>query len=123
MNSKKITVIIKSGKQLKSEVIQALQGKKKYIQAKNHIVFNSVKSFTRILTRNRLEILIHLNHHNPKSIYELAKELKRDFKNVHGDVRKLAHLGLIKLEKSHEQRGRLIPRAKYSGLQLSLISA
>jgi predicted transcriptional regulator len=29
------------------------------------------------------------------SIYELAKRLGRDYKNVHGDVRRLAELGLI----------------------------
>ena len=29
------------------------------------------------------------------SIYELAKRLQRDYKNVHTDVAKLAELGLI----------------------------
>jgi predicted transcriptional regulator len=31
----------------------------------------------------------------PASIYELAKRLKRDYKNVHTDVTQLAALGLI----------------------------
>ena len=32
---------------------------------------------------------------NPASIYELAKRLSRDYKNVHTDVTQLAALGLI----------------------------
>jgi predicted transcriptional regulator len=122
MKSRKLIVTIKSGKQLKSEMILALKGEKKGIQPKNQVIFNSVKSFMRILTKNRLEILIYLNQHDPKSIYELAKGIGRDFKNVHGDVRKLADLGLINLEKSGNQRGGLIPKAKYTGLELSLLS-
>lgn len=122
MKSRKLIVTIKSGKQLKSEMILALKGEKKGIQSKNQVIFNSVKSFMRILTKNRLEILIYLNQHDPKSIYELAKGIGRDFKNVHGDVRKLADLGLINLEKSGNQRGGLIPKAKYTGLELSLVS-
>jgi predicted transcriptional regulator len=122
MKSKKLIVTIKSGKQLKSEMILALKGEKKGIQPKNQVIFNSVKSFMRILTKNRLEILIYLNRHEPKSIYELAKGIGRDFKNVHGDVRKLAKLGLISLEKSVNQRGGLIPKAKYTGIELSLVS-
>lgn len=122
MKSRKLIVTIKSGKQLKSEMILALKGEKKGIQPKNQVIFNSVKSFMRILTKNRLEILIYLNQHDPKSIYELAKGIGRDFKNVHGDVRKLADLGLINLEKSGNQRGGLIPKAKYTGLELSLVS-
>ena len=31
----------------------------------------------------------------PASIYELAKRLKRDYKNVHTDVTQLAAIGLI----------------------------
>jgi hypothetical protein len=31
----------------------------------------------------------------PLSIYELAKRLERDYKNVHTDVTRLAELGLI----------------------------
>lgn len=122
MNSKNLKVVIKSGKKLKSEYALALKGKKRMIQSENEVVFNSVKSFMRILTKNRVEILIYLNHHSPKSIYELAKGLGRDFKNVHSDVKKLANLDLISIEKSGNPRGGLIPKSKYTGLELSLVS-
>ena len=45
MKSRKLIVTIKSGKQLKSEMILALKGEKKGIQPKNQVIFNSVKSF------------------------------------------------------------------------------
>ena len=122
MKAKNLKIVIKSGKQLKNELASAMKGNKRQIQDDNEIIFNSIKSFSRILKKNRLEILIYLNHHNPKSIYDLAKGLKRDFKNVHTDVKKLSSLGLIRVEKTGNARGGLIPKAKYTGLELSLVS-
>ncbi len=122
MKSNNLKIIIKPRKQIKKDFVAAMKGQKKMIQAENEVVFNSVKSFMRILTKNRVEILIYLNHHNPKSIYELAKGLGRDFKNVHSDIKKLANLDLITIEKSGNSRGGLIPKSKYTGLELSLVS-
>ncbi len=122
MKSNNLKIIIKPRKQLKKEFMAAMKGQKKMIQPENEVVFSSVKSFMRILTKNRVEILIYLNHHNPKSIYELAKGLGRDFKNVHSDIKKLANLDLITIEKSGNSRGGLIPKSKYTGLELSLVS-
>ncbi len=122
MKSNNLKIIIKPRKQIKKDFVAAMKGQKKMIQAENEVVFNSVKSFMRILTKNRVEILIYLNHHSPKSIYELAKGLGRDFKNVHSDIKKLANLNLITIEKSGNSRGGLIPKSKYTGLELSLVS-
>lgn len=122
MKTKKLKVIIKQKKKLKPEFINALKGKTRSIQKENEIVFNSVESFMQILTKTRIEILIYLNHNHPISIYALAKGLERDFKNVHTDVKKLADLSLITLEPTGNTRNGLIPKAKYSGLELSLVS-
>jgi predicted transcriptional regulator len=122
MKSNNLKIIIKPRKQLKKEFVAAMKGQKKMIQPENEVVFSSVKSFMRILTKNRVEILIYLNHHSPKSIYDLAKGLGRDFKNVHSDIKKLANLDLITIEKSCNSRGGLIPKSKYTGLELSLVS-
>jgi len=122
MKSNNLKIIIKPRKQLKKEFVAAMKGQKKMIQPENEVVFSSVKSFMRILTKNRVEILIYLNHHHPKSIYDLAKGLGRDFKNVHSDIKKLANLNLITIEKSGNSRGGLIPKSKYTGLELSLVS-
>ena len=49
----------------------------------------------RTLTPARWALLEHLRGAGPCSIYELAKRLHRDYKNVHTDVSKLTELGLI----------------------------
>jgi predicted transcriptional regulator len=49
----------------------------------------------RTLTPARWALLEHLRGAGPSSIYELAKRLGRNYKNVHTDVSRLADLGLI----------------------------
>jgi predicted transcriptional regulator len=47
------------------------------------------------LSPARWALLERLKAEGPMSIYELAKRLARDYKNVHTDVSRLAELGLI----------------------------
>ena len=49
----------------------------------------------RTLTPARWQLLDRLREAGPLSIYELAKRLGRDYKNVHTDVSRLAQIGLI----------------------------
>ena len=49
----------------------------------------------RTLSPARWSLLERLKAEGPVSIYELAKRLGRDYKNVHTDVARLAELGLI----------------------------
>jgi predicted transcriptional regulator len=49
----------------------------------------------RTLTPARWVLMEALRSSGPASIYELAKRLHRDYKNVHTDVSRLAELGLI----------------------------
>jgi len=49
----------------------------------------------RTLSPARWSVLERLKAGGPMSIYELAKRLARDYKNVHTDVARLAELGLI----------------------------
>lgn len=49
----------------------------------------------RTLTPARWELLERLRKAGPLSIYQLAKRLERDYKNVHTDVTALANIGLI----------------------------
>ena len=49
----------------------------------------------RTLSPARWSVLGRLKAEGPMSIYELAKRLERDYKNVHTDVTRLAELGLI----------------------------
>ena len=49
----------------------------------------------RTLTPARWALLERLRDAGPLTIYELAKRLERDYKNVHTDVSALARFGLI----------------------------
>lgn len=52
----------------------------------------------RTLTPARWDLLERLREVGPLSIYELAKRLRRDYKNVHTDVSRLAAIGLVHKE-------------------------
>ena len=54
------------------------------------------------LTPARWELLDRLREAGPISIYQLAKLLSRDYKNVHTDVSALARIGVI--EKQDDAR-------------------
>jgi predicted transcriptional regulator len=47
------------------------------------------------LSPARWELLAELRKAGPISIYELARRLRRNYKNVHTDVTQLATLGLV----------------------------
>jgi predicted transcriptional regulator len=49
----------------------------------------------RTLSPARWELLDRLRDAGPLSVYELAKRLRRDYKNVHTDAARLAEIGLI----------------------------
>src|SRR5216683_5445506 len=60
-----------------------------------HLAFESWTALSRVLTGKRLELLHHVRHHKVASVRALAKALKRDYSNVHADVRALAAAGLL----------------------------
>ena len=55
----------------------------------------SLSSLIRTLTPARWAMLENLRKEGACSIYELAKRLKRDYKNVHTDVTQLLDLSLV----------------------------
>jgi predicted transcriptional regulator len=57
--------------------------------------FEDLPLLLKTLTAARWALLAALHQKEAASIYELAKRLERDYKNVHTDVSRLAELGLI----------------------------
>ena len=49
----------------------------------------------RTLTPARWALVERLKKEGPLSVYQLAKRLERDYKNVHTDVAQLARLGIV----------------------------
>lgn len=57
--------------------------------------FADLPLLLRTLTPARWTLLERLAGDGPLSVRELARRLRRDYKNVHTDVRRLAELGLV----------------------------
>jgi len=59
------------------------------------ISFESPEVLFRRITPKRWTLLTALQAAGPQSVRELARRIRRDVKNVHGDVRALIEIGLI----------------------------
>ena len=59
------------------------------------LTLTDLPRLTKILSPARWALLEALRRHGPFSIYELARRLQRNYKNVHTDVTQLAALGLV----------------------------
>jgi predicted transcriptional regulator len=64
-------------------------------QAEHRLYFEDLETLLKTLTPARWVLLKTLRTNGPMSVRSLAHQLGRDYKNVHTDVRRLEHLGLI----------------------------
>ena len=60
-----------------------------------HLAFESWDALARLLTRRRMELLGYVRRHDVSSVRALAKAMRRDYSNVHGDVQALTAAGLL----------------------------
>jgi predicted transcriptional regulator len=61
----------------------------------NRLHFADTATLFRYLSPKRFELLQYLRESGPLSIRKLASGLRRDYKNVHTDVKELLYVGLI----------------------------
>src|SRR4030067_3081981 len=103
---KDVRVSIKTKEDLFNEVKEVWGKLERGEQVKKHegISFENIEAMRKILSEERLRILKTVKKEDPKSIYELAKFLKRDIKNTFDDVQFLARIGLIELKKTKGER-------------------
>jgi len=92
----------------------------KRVKKEEGIYFDSIDTMRAVLTNNRLLILKTIRERHPKSVYELAKMLERDLKNVNQDLKMLAEIGLVTLEKAETDKKRVIPHVDYSKILLEI---
>ena len=64
-----------------------------------HLNFEDLSMLLSILTPPRLEVLKTLRKQSLSSVRSLSKELGRNYKNVHTDVRALENAGLLERTK------------------------
>lgn len=122
MKAKKAKIILQSVDDIKREWTAALKGKVKSTPKGDEIIVTGLETIAKIFSKTRMEILQAIIAKKPQSIYELAKIVNRDFKNVHSDVQFLSEVGLIRLKETGDSRNGLKPIAKYSGIELELVA-
>lgn len=86
------------------EVVQ-----KKTVRKKGGVFFASIDAVRKVLTQNRMQLLRVIKQKKPASLYELAKLVHRDLKNVSQDIAFLENLGLIDVEKPKGSRNQRRP--------------
>ena len=111
MKVKKIDIGIKGLKESLrdfAETWKKLEAGKK-VKKEEGIYFDSIDTMRAVLTNKRLQILKIIRELKPSSVYELAKILGRDLKNVNQDLKLLSDTGLVTLEKTVTDKKRIIP--------------
>ena len=77
---------------------------------KSNYDFEGLSALRNLLSNEKARILHVIKEQKPNSIYSLAKNVKRDFKSVHDDVKLLERFGFIELiSERTKKRGRLRP--------------
>ena len=86
------------------------------------VYFTSIEAARNLLTPSRLALLRAIRTTQPRSIYELAKTLERDFKNVQEDLRILERYGLVRMtrRRGHGARRARVPEALFGEIALKI---
>ena len=83
--------------------------------------FSDIVLLRKLLSNEKAKILYTLKNQKPKSIYALAKILKRDFKSVHQDLKLLERFGFIEFHKARKgKRESLAPELSVNQMQILL---
>ncbi len=121
--AKTLTIQIKPvGEALESfgETFKALEAGRQ-VRRRQGVYFTSIEAARNLLTPSRLALLRAIRAKRPGSIYELAKLVERDLKNVQGDLQTLERYGLVRLNKSRRPgRRKVVPRALFNQIALKI---
>lgn len=106
----------------KSRVTKALKNKVPSIIKKGVLVFGSVVEYQKFMTGQKLAILAVIANKSPKSIYQLAQLVDRDFANVHRDCVGLAEHGFLSLEDAGGIKKSKMPKLafEYSRIEIHM---
>lgn len=118
MKTKRALLVVESQKQAMDRAFGVLTRPTKKYAGMTIISFPDFETLGRVITGARVQLLTTIRAKKPKSIQELARFVKRDFKNVYQDVKLLCESGLIEL-KGVGSRGSVAPLAKFYELVLA----
>ena len=95
---------------------------KKLTGEKGDYDFEGIASLRSLLSNEKARILKVIKTRNPKSIYELARVLERDFKSVNDDIKLLERFGFIDLIKEKTgKRERLRPVIVVDSINIEIV--
>ena len=122
MKVKNIVVEVKSIEDTLKEVKEVMGKIKegKLVKKKESISFNNIDVMRKVLTNKRLELIKAIKKHKPKSIYELAKMVKRDSKSVNVDLKILSNLGMVDLKSKERGRENIVPSVDYGKIDVAI---
>ncbi len=106
MKIKRIKIQIKSLDRALDEFVRVAHQveKRRKVGSKKTTYVADPETARAIFTESRLRIIQTVKNKFPRSIYELAKLLKRDFKNVYEDVVFLAEIGILGIKETKHGR-------------------
>jgi predicted transcriptional regulator len=92
------------------------------VRRREGVYFVSIEAARNLLTPNRLALLRAIRTERPSSIYQLAKKLNRNLKNVQEDLHLLEGYGVVKLTagRSAGKRRVKVPETLYSEIALKI---
>jgi len=91
------------------------------VKKRRGVYFENLDAFRKALTEKRLELLHTIKRLKPETIQQLAELTGRDIKNVSEDLKCLADLGLVSLDRDmSKKRGRVTPRVTYDKIRLEI---
>ena len=92
------------------------------VREREGVYFTSMEAARNLLTPNRLALLRAIRTKRPGSIYELAKMVRRDLKNVQADLKILERHGLVRMSQEHRKGKRQVkvPRTLFRQIALKI---
>ncbi|MEK6527801.1 MAG: hypothetical protein AABZ36_02810 [Nitrospirota bacterium] len=122
MKIKNVRLEIQDEDKFISEVRRDLKkiGKGESVKNRSTLSFESLKAMRKFITDERLKILKAVRKYHPNSIYQLAKIVKRDTKNVSDDVHFLSDIGLLDIKESKEGRKKTTPVVNYKKILIEI---
>lgn len=122
--AKTLTIGIKSWDESAGEfrdTFKAAQAGRR-VKRRDGVYFTSLEAARNLLTPSRVALLRAIRRERPGSIYQLAKLVRRDLKNVQDDLRVLETYGLVRMTRAKGigKRSVKIPEAKFDAIALEI---
>jgi predicted transcriptional regulator len=95
---KELRIMIGSREELDEDINRFLENPSLVEDEPEEVLFLKPEQFSKIFTKNRVEMLKNISDTNPRNMAELVKSLRRPKESISRDVGILSRSGLVKIE-------------------------